>query len=226
MAFVEKSGQLLADCEVVTEQVKAMVSVTGKKAIVVSIDTYGNMRDVNRDDKLVQDFREFDVPIDEGYSKMKGTEFADFVSGTLVPYVQQHYNVYTDTLHNAIAGVSLGGLEAFYYITLEYPEIFGTVGALSPSFLYIDSEVWDHYLSTKSFDENFPFLFFYTGPEGGDTDPDVTQMYSRLLNMGYPEDKLALHFNENGTHSTNCWRNVFSEFLTAMMFQRIEPLQQ
>lgn len=103
-------------------------------------------------------------------------------------------------LYTAVAGVSLGGLESFYH-TMEYPQLFGTAGALSPSFLYL-----------------------YTGPAGGDTDPDVTEMYHGLKKMGYPADKVVLHFNENGGHHTKYWRGIFSEFLTAMMFQRVEPL--
>lgn len=223
MVFTGKSGQILRDSELVTEQVKAMTAATGKKAIVVAVDTFGNSSDINRNDELTPDFKKYGAVVDEGISKMKGTEFAGFVVDTLVPYVQENYNVYTDALHTAVAGASLGGLEAFY-ITLEHPEIFGTAGALSPSFLFIEGTVWDNYLSEKSFDGDLPFLYLYTGPAGSDTDPDVSEMYLRLKGLGYPSDRMALHFNENGGHSTNFWRAVFSEFLTAMVFQRVEPL--
>lgn len=222
MAFVGKDGQSLDDSEVVTEQVKAMISVTGYKAIVIAVDTYGNMRDVTRDSELAPDLNEYGAEMDR---EMKGNEFASFVAETLVPYIQSNYNVYTDALHTSIAGASLGGLESFY-ITMEYPELFGTVGALSPSFLFYDNdEMWRKYLGEKSFDNDSPFLYFYTGPEGGDTDPYVTDMVNRLMDMGYPSDKLALHYNENGGHIVWYWRSVFSEFLEAMVFQCVEPLQ-
>lgn len=224
MAFVGKQGQSLRDCEVVTEQVRAMTAATGKKAIVVAVDTFGNSSGVNRNDELVPNLKEFGAEPNDEFSKMKGTDFAGFVSDTLVPYIQENYNVYIDALHTSVAGVSLGGLESFY-LTMEYPEIFGTVGALSPSFLYFDGEVWDKYLSEKTFKGGLPFLYLYTGPAGGDTDPDVTEMYQRLKGFGYPADRMVLHFNENGGHNTKYWRGIFSEFLTAMMFQRVEPLQ-
>ncbi len=51
-------------------------------------------------------------------------------------------------------------------------------------------------------------------------------MYNCLKEMGYPEDKLVLHFNETGVHRGDYWCSVFSEFLTATVFQRIETLQQ
>ena len=55
MAFIGRDGQSLDDCEVVTEQVRAMTSVTGEKAIVIAVDTYGNMRDITRDAELAPD---------------------------------------------------------------------------------------------------------------------------------------------------------------------------
>jgi len=224
MAMVGKAGQTLDDCEVVTEQVNAMISSTGYDTIVVAIDTFGDMRDVSRDDELVPDIGELSPEVDVPFTDQKGAEFASFVADTLVPYIQQNYNVYTDALHTSVAGASLGGLEAFY-ITLEYPEIFGTVGALSPSFWTYDDPEWREYLKKKTFDSNSPLLYLYTGPAGGDTDPYVTQMYERLQNMGYDKDKLILDYNDIGGHNTKFWRAVFSEFLEAMVFRCVEPLQ-
>lgn len=223
MTFLGKEGISLDDSCLVTEQVKAMTSVTGSKVIVIAVDTYGNMKDVSRDVELAPDLSKYGAELDR---EMKGNEFAAFVADTLVPYVQEHYNVYTDALHTSIAGASLSGLESFY-ITMEYPELFGTVGALSPSFLYYDNdEMWRKYLGEKTFDDNSPVLYFYTGPQGGDTDPFVTDMVNRLKDLGYPSDKLILHYNENGGHHVWFWRSVFSEFLEAMVFRSVKPLQQ
>lgn len=223
MAFLGKDGTILDDSGLATEQVKAMSSVTGSKAIVIAVDTYGNMRDISRDAELAPDLSKYGAELDR---EMKGNEFAAFIADTLVPYVQEHYNVYTDALHTSIVGASLSGLESFY-ITMEYPELFGTAGALSPSFLYYDNdEMWRKYLGEKSFDDNSPVLYFYTGPQGGDTDPYVTDMVNRLKKLGYPADKLILHYNENGSHNVRFWRSVFSEFLEAMVFRGVKPLRQ
>ena len=211
-------------CPGVIEQIKTSISETGTNTIVVAIETY-----LSRDYELTPDLEaeitlEYIPDDDRDYDSMNGSEFAYFAANKLVPYIQEHYNVYTDARHTSITGNSLGGLESFY-ITLEYPETFGTLGALSPSFLEFEGSEWTEYLSRKSFSDNSPLLYFYTGPTGADTDPDVTNMYKRLKEMGYPEEKLVLHFNENGTHSHIFWRSVFSEFLTAMIFQRVETLQ-
>ena len=180
--------------------------------------------DIKRDDELIPNIGEYETVGDVGASKRVGGDFARFMAETLVPYVQQHYNVYTDALHTSVTGASLGGLETFY-ITLEYPELFGTAGVQSPSFWLYKDEVWRDYLSKKDFTNHTPFLYLYTGPEGGDTDPDVTQMYNRLIEMGYPSDRTVLHFNENGGHHPNFWCSYFSEYLSAMVYQSVEPLQ-
>ncbi len=211
------------ECLYLPEQVRSMMAETGYKAIVVAVSTYGDMTTCMRDDELVPDLGE---PTAEGFtSKRVGGDLARFMAETLVPYIQQHYNVYTDALHTAVTGASLGGLETFY-ITIEYPEVFGTAGALSPSFWTYDEAAWKSYLSKKDFADHTPFIYLYTGPAGGDTDPYVTEMYDRMKDMGYPADKLVLHFNENGGHHAKYWRGYFAEFLSVMAFQRVDPLQQ
>jgi len=213
-------AQELSGSSFATEQVKAMTASTGYKAIVVAIENIGK-----RDFELVPNIG---VPRDNTDFEEEGTDgtkFADFVANTLVPYVQKNYNVYTDALHTAVTGASLGGMECFY-IAAEYPEKFGTAGAFSPSFWMYDAEMWEKYLGKKSFGEASPFMYLYTGPEGYDTDPDVTQMYNRLKGMGYPEEKLALHLNKDGVHDSSIWRGVFPEFLNAMVYRSVEPLQK
>ena len=223
-------------CPGIVEQVRAMSAVTGEKAIVVAIENI-----LARDYELVPDIEmtaeEREAVCGDGlnakepasdesdYDGMSGVQFADFIANKLVPYVREHYNVYTDASHTALQGASLGGLESFYIVN-EYPGVFGTLGSFSPSFYEFDDDAWREYLGEKSFGDDSPFIYLYTGPSGNDTDPFVTEMYERLKDMGYPEEKLAFHFNAEGTHSSLWWRSVFSEFLTAMVFSEIAPLEQ
>ena len=224
MLFFGWDYQQLRGCPVVNTQIEAMAAATGHKAIVVAIES-----DVARGNELIPRFA---VPYAEAqygsqeYDCMDGTQFADFVANTLAPYVREHYNVYPDALHTAIAGGSFGGLEAFY-ITVEYPEVFGTAGALSPSLFVHNDEAWTEYLRAKTFDDNSPFLYIYTGGENDtDKEGEVTAMVERLQKLGYPADKVAYHYYDEGVHSSFIWRNVFSEFLTAMVFRRVAPLEK
>lgn len=225
----------------ITEQVRSMTAVTGHKAIVVTIESIGfAARDyemvpiigVQTDERVNKIAQELGLMIDYSgkneyeFDCMSGIQFADFVANTVVPYVQEHYNVYTDALHTAIQGSSLGGLEAFYIAT-KYADKFGTLGAMSPSFYIFDDASWRSYISKTKLDDSAPFLYFYTGPDYPvDCDPYVSEMYSRLKDMGYPEDKLALHYDKDGAHEALIWRSIFSEFLEGLALRHIDVLQQ
>lgn len=222
MVFLGLDGMQLTDSELANEQVRAMTSVTGKKAIIVAVETFGDNNNYTRDDELIPDLGK--MAHQEGTSKKNAKQTADFIGNTLIPYVQEHYNVYADAEHTSIAGTSLGGLGAFY-ITMEIPDKIGTVGALSPSFWTYDDNAWRSFLSDKKLDETAPFIYIYTGGKN-DTGKEAKEMYERLKDMGYPQEKLAFHYNENGGHSVPFWRAIFPEFLEAAMFGHIDVLQK
>jgi enterochelin esterase-like enzyme len=64
---------------------------------------------------------------------MNAWAYARWITGTLVPAVDGRYRTQARAERRAILGWSLGGLSAFG-IGWQYPELFGTVGAFSPSF--------------------------------------------------------------------------------------------
>ena len=224
MAYFGRDNQPLKGCPVVTEQVEAMMAVTDNRAIVVCIQS-----DVARSSELIPKLGLTVIEKDHGemeYDCMNGTQFADFAAHTLVPYIRRTYNVYTDALHTAVVGCSFGGVEATY-IPLEYPGVFGAGGELSPSYWIYDSETWDNYIGKKSFGDDSPFLYIYSGgAHDTEVEGEVTGMIKRLKDNGYPADKIAFNYYDEGTHSSLLWRNVFSEFLTAMFYRTVEPLQK
>jgi enterochelin esterase family protein len=59
--------------------------------------------------------------------------FAAFLSGEVVPWVRQHFNVTRDPQRTIIGGSSAGGLGAAYN-ALVHPELFGNVLSLSGAF--------------------------------------------------------------------------------------------
>jgi iron(III)-enterobactin esterase len=59
--------------------------------------------------------------------------FNQFVISELLPRVNQGYRTLTGAANTGVMGWSLGGLTAFY-IAWQNPDVFGTVGAFSPSF--------------------------------------------------------------------------------------------
>lgn len=199
-----------AECWNVAQSVTGMMAASDHKAIVVAITT----PELTRYDELTPDIGE--ILTDEyNYNNPDGKYFSDFVCGTVVPYIEKTYNVYTDPAHNGICGSSLGGLESFY-IGMEHPEKFGTIGALSPTFgLYAD-ETWKKYISSKDFSENRPFVYMYAGDWRADNGQGADSMTHTLADCGYPEDKYVLTRLEDGAHLSPFWRAIFPEFLSAM----------
>ncbi len=90
--------------------------------------------------------------------------------------------------------------------------------------LYKD-DVWRSYLGQKSFDAQSPFLYFYCGNEVEDNGDVTDEMVSRIREMGYPGNRFVYHREAIGGHETYFWRVNFSEFLNAMVYQRVEPLE-
>ena len=221
MVYLGLPDETLLQSEHADIQVQSMTAATGYKAIVVAIDTMGDPDGIyGRLDEMTPDLGELAYEED---TQKQGNMLSDFIAETVVPYIQQHYNVHTDAIHTSIAGKSLGGLESFY-IALEHPEIFGTAGVFSPSFMLYKDDVWRSYLGRKSLDDHSPFLYFYSGNGEADNGDVTDEMVARIKDMGYPENRFVYHRDAIGGHDVYFWRSNFSEFLNAMVYQRVESL--
>ncbi|HCA05317.1 MAG TPA: hypothetical protein DEO32_05405 [Ruminococcaceae bacterium] len=215
-----------AVCWNVAEHVESMMEATGNKAIVVGIEN----NDFYRWDELVPDLGEIntkDKPEgakEEDLSKKRGSDFAKFVCDTVMPYVNENYNVYTDPQHTALAGASLGGLETFYTV-LSYPDRFGTGGVMSATLdMYAEKE-WNEFLKDKMNMENAPFLYFYAGKYNGDNGDASQDIYNKLIENGYAKDKLVFSKYESGDHMIDYWRSIYPEFLEAVYTHNVTGLE-
>ncbi|MBQ5561983.1 MAG: starch-binding protein [Clostridia bacterium] len=221
----EVAGEI--QCWNVAEHVESMMVVTDNKAIIAAIETVGGISEDEkysgtRDDELIPDLGELADP--DFVSNKRGNAFSDFVYNDVVKYVEENYNVYTDAAHNSICGSSFGGLESFY-IGMEHPDKFGTIGALSASFWMYSEENWKNYFKTKTFDEKMPFIYFYAGSYAQDTASCDVPTYNWLVENGYPKDKLVFNKDEDGAHFVPFWRNIYPEFLEAMFTQKVSGLE-
>ena len=68
-------------------------------------------------------------------------DYSEWIAGELVPYIDVHYRTRRAPDSRSVLGWSLGGLNAFN-LGWEYPDVFGQVGAFSPSF-WLSSERTD-----------------------------------------------------------------------------------
>lgn len=213
-------------CWNVSESAASMAAATGNKAIIVAIDNGSPYRD----DELVPDLGHINMEKDksgakeEDISLKRGSAFGDFICDTIMPYVNENYNVYTDAEHTSLAGASLGGLETFYTV-LSHPDKFSCGGALSPTFGMFPDKEWTTFLSDKYNMENAPFLYLYAGGYAADNG-DVTELiYNKLLENGYPKDKLVFSKYEPGEHFIQYWRNIYPEFLEAAFTKDVSALE-
>ncbi len=153
--------------------------------------------------------------IDSSYENGGGKVFSDFVTDTVIPYVENNYNVNSI---RGIAGSSSGGIEAFY-IGMENMDKFRYIGALSPAFILYNKSVWDEYLGAKDFSGNVPRIYFFNGNSKNDQleqalYTNATAMEGWMKAKGYPADKMTTVVDQNGTHSEAFWALYFPEMLS------------
>ena len=196
-------------CWGVAQSVKSMMAQSDNKCIIVGIETYAN-----RNSDLTPDIGEAVVG-DESYKNGAGIDFSNFVCDTVVPYIEENYNVYTDPSHNFLCGSSSGGLEVFY-IGMEHQDKFGTIGALSPAFELFSEDTWKNYLKGITVDENSPFIYIYCG-NNDELEQflyiESIKMNDYLKDIGYPKEKIVTKIYEEGIHNEIYWRAVFPDFL-------------
>ena len=214
----------------VAEHVESMMAATDNKAMIVAIETMGASDEndeliASRDDELLPDIAKFkELDGQTLQSKKRGDAFSDFIYDTVAPYIEENYNVYTDAAHNSVCGSSFGGLASFY-IGIDHPDKFGTVGVLSASFQIYDEASLAAYAKTVTMADNMPFLYFYAGSYNADTAESDVDMYNFLIENGYPKNKLVFNKDEDGGHFVPFWRNIYPEFLEAMFTQKVSALE-
>lgn len=194
----------------VAESALSMASNGGEKCIIVGIEN----ADGWRDNELTPDIGKVR---DEEYKDGKGEYFSDFVVNTVMPYINENYNVYTDREHTHVCGSSSGGIESFY-IAMTHPDKFASVGALSPAFLLFSDEDWIEYLGKIDYSQNAPLVYLYCGNGSADSLEQMlyagtVTMPDNLKKIGYPEDKVVMKLYEDGIHREMYWRAVFPDYL-------------
>ncbi len=213
-------------CWNVSESAEGMIAATDNKAIIVAIDNGSPYRS----DELIPDLGSINMEgegasvKEEDVTLKRGNAFADFICDTIMPYVNENYNVYTDAQHTSLAGSSLGGLETFYTV-LAHPDKFGAGGVMSATFgMYAEKE-WTSFLSDKYQMENAPLLYIYAGGYAVDNGDVTETMYNKLVESGYPKDKLVFSKYEPGEHFIQYWRNIYPEFLEAAFSKDVAALE-
>ena len=232
--IVMLDGQTVIDAELdpgnnrswsVAQHVTSMMDVTDNKAILVCVETMGSEEaEFSRDDELIPDLGFSDEIREKNGCKFKCKDFGDYLVNTVIPYVEENYNVYTDAAHRSICGSSLGGLASFY-IGIDHCETFGTLGALSSSFSVGSEEQWASFLAPKMNKSDLPFIFMYDGSWYNDNGALSEMMNNNLIQYGYPKDKIVFCKYEPAEHNVPSWSAIYPQFLEAVFTQKLAAVK-
>lgn len=140
----------------------------------------------------------------------RGEAYARFIVETLKPYVDDTYRTRQGPEWTAIMGSSLGGLMSLY-LGWKYPEVFGRIGALSPSVMWSESKLFHHW---KAHSRRWSRIYLDAGADewinpGGVPLPygEATRdFYVHLKQLGYADHELALVLEPGGQHHETAWQ--------------------
>lgn len=184
----------------IDETLNNLYKKTGKSFIVVGIENGGKNR-----------IAEYTPYKNEKYGGGKGDIYITFLANELKPYIDKNYRTKKDAKNTAIIGSSLGGLISFYG-GLKYPDVFGKIGALSPSFWFSD-KIDD--FAKRNATQKKSKIYLLAGEKESETMVSDTKKMSKLLSdNGFPFENIKTKIVKNGTHSESFWKAEFLESIT------------
>jgi enterochelin esterase-like enzyme len=127
----------------------------------------------------------------------------------IIPFIQTHYNISNKPRERAIAGLSMGGLQAIA-TGIGHLGYFSCIGAFSPVPLSVLGNNFNNALNEPSkINESLRLFEIVTGDNDLITGPATKQLESQLraLNIQYVYTVMP------GTHSMFVWRPALSNFL-------------
>jgi predicted alpha/beta superfamily hydrolase len=130
-------------------------------------------------------------------------DYTQMIADELLPLIGERYRISRDREDTGVAGSSLGGLVSLY-AGLTRPEVFGAVGAMSPS-------VWWHGRAILAGVERFdaherPRIWLDIGTrEGKEALADARLLRDRLLAHGWNDSTLSYHEDRGGEHNERTW---------------------
>ena len=157
------------------------------------------------------DYVPFEMPGNSAPSSADA--YQTFLAGTLKPLIDLRFRTLPDTRHTAQAGSSYGGVASLYG-GLSRPQVWGTIGAFSPSL-----DVHDKALFTWSAGHPAPGtrLYLDMGTLEGDSLQEAawlvfqTRRYAAQMRGTAGEVRLAI--GENQRHDEAAWAARFPGFL-------------
>jgi predicted alpha/beta superfamily hydrolase len=172
-----------------------------KQAIVIAIDNGGGER--------VNEY----APYRRGQKGGKGHDYMRFIVENIKPWADTNYRTLGSADHTWLVGSSLGGLITMYG-GLQFPQVFGKIGVLSPAFWFnpgILSQAPNGWLS----DNRFYVVGSQTESKGMAS--GLQRTYWRLKELGVPDDRLKVIVRDRGGHNEAFWSREFKKMYLEWM---------
>lgn len=143
----------------------------------------------------------------------KGNKYLYFIAEELKTYIDNRYHTKKDKENTGIIGASLGGLISLYSAYL-YPNIFGKIGAISPSLWY---EKFVDFMKKRDLQASNSKIYMDVGSEEGIGKKTVQKfMVERvqeshriLLLKGFTEENLKLTLDNGANHNQEAFNKRF-----------------
>ena len=137
-------------------------------------------------------------------------QYLQFIVETLKPYVDAHFRTLPQPAYTALVGSSMGGLFALYGV-LKRGDIFGKVGALSPS-LWFNSQIYD--FAKTAIQPHTNVYIVGSKTESRFMHANLQGMYWSLRNGGLPDQQLHIAVRNRGRHNERFWGAEFKKMYT------------
>jgi predicted alpha/beta superfamily hydrolase len=147
----------------------------------------------------------------------RGWLFADFLTNHLKPFVDQSYRTLREPHWTGVMGSSLGGLMSLA-LGKSNPHIFGRIGAVSPSIMWADGEIfrlWNGptgqwckiYMDTGSLERYWYYDIYLDYIEA------TMKFYNHLKNLGLGDHELRYVVADNHFHNEEAWQARLPDIL-------------
>lgn len=143
-----------------------------------------------------------------GFMSNKYETFDSIVSKDLIPFIDSNFRTIPNRDHRAIAGLSMGGGEAFR-IGLNHPELFAYIGAFSPA-LGVTNTKTDYegaLADPAKVNKDYKLIWIGIGKQDFLNKP-VLQTHEELEKAGIKH----VWVETEGTHSWTVWRKYLADF--------------
>jgi predicted alpha/beta superfamily hydrolase len=154
------------------------------------------------------EYSPWDGPLTRGGAR--GELYARFMVEQLKPYVDSVYRTRPGAEWTGTMGSSLGGLISLY-LGWKYPEVFGRIGALSPTVMWSNGRLFDEW---KAHSLRWSRIYLDAGSTEHIDAAGVAlnygeatrDFYGHLKRLGYHDHEVILVLEPGGQHHELAWQ--------------------